>query len=389
MKIASRFIPAVLLLALNSCYFNSTGHIFDAASHNAAIKLSDVQVGQTVYSNGTDYYTYLPRYRYDTEVVTQYSAGGLRDSDGRKVLTNEQNQQFVKISPDLANYMRGVGSTPPVGIVDAADESIKDTCTTTFSATRSIPDSTLREYRYRSSSAPWLYTAGVFNWLCVDLPITCVENSLAIPCVLLTGQTPSELVAGNNLRVAARNGDAAEVRRLLAEGCDINLRDADGWTPLMYAANRGQLHICELLVNNGANIHAVTKPGEVVDQYSSNALHWAAYRGNTACCLYLIEQGIDRNATNSLGDSALDLAIQEGQYSCAEALRAVGCVRTRRFGSSSSGYSGGGGYSGSSYSSDSLYDYEAAQRERDRMMENQAVWQREKDEAQAAREQSF
>ena len=379
MKMASRIIPVVLMLALNSCYFNSTGHIFDAASHNAAVKLSDVQVGQTVYSDGTDYYTYLPRYRYDTKVVTQYSAGGLRDSDGRKVLTNEQDQQFVKISPDLANYMRGVGSTPPVGIVDAADESLKDICTTSFTTTRSIPDSTPREYRYRSPSAPWLYTAGVFNWLCVDLPITCVENSLAIPCTLLTGQTPSELVAGSNLRDAAKKGDAAEVRRLLAEGCDINLTDTDGWTPLMYAAHRGQLHICKLLVNNGANIHSTAKLGEVNNQYGMNALHTAAYWGETACCLYLIEQGIDRNATNTLGDSALDLAIQQGQHSCAEALRAVGCVRTRGSRSFSTGYSGGG-YSGSSYSSDSLYDYEAAQRDRDRMMENQAVWDRERNE---------
>ena len=35
-------------------------------------------------------------------------------------------------------------------------------------------------WQHRSSAAPWLYAAGVLDWLCVDLPITCVENALLI-----------------------------------------------------------------------------------------------------------------------------------------------------------------------------------------------------------------
>ena len=375
MKIKQLTMVAGLSLVLSSCYFNSTGHIFDAASHNAAVKLSDMQVGQAIWYDGSNYYTYLPRYRYDTEVITQYSAGGLRDSDGRKNLTHTQEQQFVKISPELAAYLQGSGNTPPpYSTMEPADEAVKETCSTTYTATRGVPDETLREYRYRSSAAPWLYTAGVFNWLCVDLPITCVENSLALPFVLLTGQTPADLIAGKNLRDAARNGDAAEVRRLLADGCDVNLVDKDGWTPLMHAAYKGQLHICELLVNSGASIHMVSKPGDMTNHFSMNALHLAAYAGHTSCCLYLIQQGINRNATNSVGDTALDVARQQGQYSCADALQAAGCTSSGRSSSSvsSSGYSSGSSWGSSS----SSYDWEAESRERMRyqQLENQQVW---------------
>ncbi len=322
-------LSVALLLALNSCYFNSTGHIFDAASHNAAVMTGLVKAGQTIWFDGSNYYIYLQRYRYDTKVITQYSAGGLRDSDGEKRLSNSGKEQFVKITPEMADYMRGISNKVPVSTVEQADESIKEKCSTTYTAVRAMPDDDLTEFRYRSSAAPWLYTAGVFNWLCVDLPITCVENSLAIPVVLLTGQTPSDLIAGNSLRDAARSGDYIQVKILLEEGADANLWDVDGWTPLMYAANSGNLRICKLLVQHGANINAVSKPGRELSRFSANSLHWAALQGQTECCVYLIEAGINKNLLTVSGETPLDIAIRKGHYECARVMRSMGCVSNR------------------------------------------------------------
>jgi ankyrin repeat protein len=41
------------------------------------------------------------------------------------------------------------------------------------------------------------------------------------------------------LRLAAFRGDLRSVRRLLASGADVNARDVDGMTALMYASHEG------------------------------------------------------------------------------------------------------------------------------------------------------
>ncbi len=53
---------------------------------------------------------------------------------------------------------------------------------------------------------------------------------------------------------AARAGDAAEVRALLAAGADVNGADADGRTALMVAASRSDQALVELLLEAGADV---------------------------------------------------------------------------------------------------------------------------------------
>jgi ankyrin repeat protein len=47
--------------------------------------------------------------------------------------------------------------------------------------------------------------------------------------------------AGIQLHDAAKNGDVAEVRRLVASGVKVDERDADGWTALHLAAQQGHV----------------------------------------------------------------------------------------------------------------------------------------------------
>nr|TKW05126.1 hypothetical protein SEVIR_7G155700v2 [Setaria viridis] len=65
------------------------------------------------------------------------------------------------------------------------------------------------------------------------------------------------------LHCASRRGDAAAVRHLVAStGCDVNVPDGDGYTPLMLAAREGHAGVCELLISYGARCDLETPRGE-------------------------------------------------------------------------------------------------------------------------------
>ncbi len=51
---------------------------------------------------------------------------------------------------------------------------------------------------------------------------------------------------------AARRGDAAAVRALIAARVDVNARDKEGFTALMGATEKGHADIVELLKKAGA-----------------------------------------------------------------------------------------------------------------------------------------
>ncbi|XP_072958516.1 uncharacterized protein [Typha angustifolia] len=64
------------------------------------------------------------------------------------------------------------------------------------------------------------------------------------------------------LHWAARRGDLAAVRLLASKGCDVNVPDGDGCTPLMLAAREGHGPMCELLISYGAKCDTKTPRGE-------------------------------------------------------------------------------------------------------------------------------
>lgn len=62
--------------------------------------------------------------------------------------------------------------------------------------------------------------------------------------------------ARHELCYGVRNDQIKEVKILIKSGIDINLKDNDGWTPLMHAAHLGKVNMVKLLTEAGADITA-------------------------------------------------------------------------------------------------------------------------------------
>ena len=88
---------------------------------------------------------------------------------------------------------------------------------------------------------------------------------------------------------AAQRGNLEEIRTLLEQGADINIRlGVDQWTPLMTASREGRLEAVELLLAEGAD------PNIRDARFNKNAYHWALQYGHRDIARLLLENGASR-----------------------------------------------------------------------------------------------
>ena len=91
----------------------------------------------------------------------------------------------------------------------------------------------------------------------------------------------------SDLHEAAKQGNIAEINRLLDRGVDIEAKDNYGNTPLHYAAHKNRSEAITILLNRGANAKAKSAAGKlpidiandnnVEKNYSYWRLHDASY----------------------------------------------------------------------------------------------------------------
>lgn len=87
----------------------------------------------------------------------------------------------------------------------------------------------------------------------------CAFNATSVSNVF---QTLNELDFERGIWYASQTGDVERVIKLINEQRqDVNQIDSAGYTSLHYAARNGHLKICNILVQNGANIDAITRAG--------------------------------------------------------------------------------------------------------------------------------
>ncbi len=89
-----------------------------------------------------------------------------------------------------------------------------------------------------------------------------IEENTEVEYAAIKNPDETDLSGRTLLMKAAKAGNEWQVKRLLEAGADINLKDNDGWTALMYTVRYNEgLECVELLLNAGADIKAANNYG--------------------------------------------------------------------------------------------------------------------------------
>lgn len=122
--------------------------------------------------------------------------------------------------------------------------------------------------------------------------------------LFLSGQTLGQSGANRKLLEYCWAGYLDSIKML--PKIDVNVADADGLTPLHFAAYKGNLPIVQFLVANKARVNTATRTTKVTP------LHLAAQQGHRDVVDFLLSKDADIELKTAPGQTALVLAIQEG-----------------------------------------------------------------------------
>ena len=67
-----------------------------------------------------------------------------------------------------------------------------------------------------------------------------------------------------------KSGDARKIEEAIMNGANVNAKDNEGWTALIWAAIRGHIEVVEVLLKHGADVNAKNNNGRT-------ALFWARF----------------------------------------------------------------------------------------------------------------
>jgi ankyrin repeat protein len=113
-------------------------------------------------------------------------------------------------------------------------------------------------------------------------------------------------LAYKTIHEAAAKGDLADVKRHLQKGTDVNSKDNNDWTPLLYSAFYGKQDVVKFLVSKGADVNAKS----VATGWTT--LYVAADKGHFEVVKILVSAGANVNAKDIVGMTPIRAAIGDG-----------------------------------------------------------------------------
>jgi hypothetical protein len=116
---------------------------------------------------------------------------------------------------------------------------------------------------------------------------------------------------------AARKGNLELVNSQLENGTDVNSRDKNGWTPLIWATCRGNAGLIKILLEKGADINAKNIEGRT-------ALMYASDNGSIKVVKMLLEAGVQVDDKDNNGCTALIFASDNGWVETVKMLMEAG-----------------------------------------------------------------
>jgi ankyrin repeat protein len=170
---------------------------------------------------------------------------------------------------------------------------------------------------------------------------------LLMICLVIHGCASGPLFKGAPekwLFSAVDVNDVKSAKEKLAEGANVNARDAGGKTPLMWAAVRGHLAMVQLLVEKGAEVNVkepfigntpLHKAAEEQKAGKAKTEHPGGFevvtyimdnRDRPEIVKYLIAHGAEVNATNQHGETPLLKAVKKGRKATVEVLLKSGAA---------------------------------------------------------------
>ncbi len=113
----------------------------------------------------------------------------------------------------------------------------------------------------------------------------------------------------DSLLMAAYDGDAERMKRLMDGGKSVILKDKDGESAIHFAIRGGKTDMVKFLLENGVKTDT---PGH----FGGTPLHYAASLGHREIVELLLEKGADINARDKLGATPLFAAVEASQGAC-------------------------------------------------------------------------